>query len=1247
MRFSVVINTYNRAASLRDTLDALRQQTLADFEVVVVNGPSDDGTDELLAERADAVRVVRCPERNLSVSRNLGIDAAAGDVVALIDDDAIPEPRWLADLTAGYDAEDIGGAGGLTLDNTGVRAQYRYSVCDRIGRTNFDQRPPLDAFNRPGANPFLYLQGTNCSFRREVLERISGFDEEIEYNYDEAEVCSRVIDAGYRLAALEGAVVHHKFLPSHLRRATGFTDPYYGVKNRVYFALRVGREAHHDLPGILVSLTDYLDREVRPFATAAHARGDFTAAERDHYLERAEAGFALGLERGLAGVRRGRDIAPADPSAFKPYPRVTSAGRRLAVGFVTIDHPPKPIGGIARFTADLAAGFAAGGHEAHIVTRDDDGPYRVDLEDGVWVHRFPVADRWIAELDGHPLKHNLDHLAAVNSAVGQIAHLDVVAGSLWIAEPLLCALDPERVTTVACNTPMAKVAELQPHTAAAPLTPHQIRLEEALLRSPAHLQPVSHENERLCRELVDRPMTTIHHGIADRAGQRGQSPSSGVEVLFVGRLEPRKGIDTLLEAAGPLLAGRPDVRLRIVGADNPHANGRPDAFAGYASEQVIFAGELEDDALFDAYAGADVFCGPSRYESFGLVHVEAMMMGLPVAACDVGGMRETVVDGETGLLVAPGDAEALRGALERLVEDADLRARMGAAGRARYEAEFTVEVAVARNVAFFETLTAPGGAPQRAAVADMLTTVCDLEPAAAQHAAAELLDPRSFPRDPARGVRAAHEEADDRAFLRGAFQALLGRFPDPEGEAVYVHRLGLESRVAIVREIALSDEASVANLSPDVVDRLPAIDGRDVAHQLIAPCFDDDEDAFLAELDRIVAGGTFGAEQLEAWRGLSRAEAVRAALDTRIAAQRVGGRNLVDPDSLHTTREVIEGLQAATGDDGAFIEAAYRLILGRHADDYGVERFGWMLRAGIGHAVVVDELARCDEAMQRGVPGSAADRMIAAFASPPGPLRQVARRLRGGTPQVVTEGRVLRAISRVDPPPPPPAPGGDGDGTREEVRKLAGQVEELSSVLDVVARKNEALAMDLREKLPATTDAPEPTVVNPEALAAAELRINVGCGEQPLRGYVNVDFRELPGVDVVADAARMPFEPGSLKEVASYHLIEHFREHHARTVLLPHWRSLLRPDGMLRVITPNWEVMIEHLQAGRLTFAQFKQVTFGLQDYSGDDHFALYSPETLTALLESAGFTRVQVLADRRQNGLSPEMELLAWPAAG
>jgi predicted SAM-dependent methyltransferase len=198
------------------------------------------------------------------------------------------------------------------------------------------------------------------------------------------------------------------------------------------------------------------------------------------------------------------------------------------------------------------------------------------------------------------------------------------------------------------------------------------------------------------------------------------------------------------------------------------------------------------------------------------------------------------------------------------------------------------------------------------------------------------------------------------------------------------------------------------------------------------------------------------------------------------------------------------------------------------------------------------------------------------------------------------------------------------------------------------------MAMDLRERVPVQPtgeELREPVIVDPvgyaRKLAAMNgaVRVNLGCGEKPLDGYINVDFRRLPGVDVVADVRNLPFAPGSLGELMSAHLVEHFRQHQLATVVLPYWRTLLAPGGVLRTICPNWEVMIEQLQTGELSFADFKTVTFGLQDYSGDDHFAMYTPATLTAVLREGGFEDFEIVAERRQHGMSPELEVVARPA--
>jgi len=226
---------------------------------------------------------------------------------------------------------------------------------------------------------------------------------------------------------------------------------------------------------------------------------------------------------------------------------------------------------------------------------------------------------------------------------------------------------------------------------------------------------------------------------------------------------------------------------------------------------------------------------------------------------------------------------------------------------------------------------------------------------------------------------------------------------------------------------------------------------------------------------------------------------------------------------------------------------------------------------------------------------------------------------------------------------------------REQDRKwlehLNKEVQGLPPWIDIIARKVEMLSLNVRELSPARVYAewPEPRIVDIEKYKQllsemrGQIRINLGCGEKPLPGYINVDLRLLPDVDIVADVRRLPFDAGSIFEISSAHLVEHFREHHFRTVVLPYWKSLLMPGGQLRIICPNWAAMLEQLNAGRMPISTFKRITFGAQDYEGDDHFAMYTPETLEKLLVEVGFREIERIVLDRMNGDCPEMELLAY----
>lgn len=160
--------------------------------------------------------------------------------------------------------------------------------------------------------------------------------------------------------------------------------------------------------------------------------------------------------------------------------------------------------------------------------------------------------------------------------------------------------------------------------------------------------------------------------------------------------------------------------------------------------------------------------------------------------------------------------------------------------------------------------------------------------------------------------------------------------------------------------------------------------------------------------------------------------------------------------------------------------------------------------------------------------------------------------------------------------------------------------------------------------------------------AAGVLRLNLGCGHVPKEGYINVDMRELPGVDAVAEAADLPFEPGSVAEIHSAHLLEHFPLEHLRRVVLPHWRKMLRPGGTLRAVVPDAEAMLAAHAAGEMSFDDLREVTYGLQEYEGDFHFNMFGREALAQLLREAGFTDIGFAFQGRSNGKCRDMEIHA-----
>lgn len=170
-----------------------------------------------------------------------------------------------------------------------------------------------------------------------------------------------------------------------------------------------------------------------------------------------------------------------------------------------------------------------------------------------------------------------------------------------------------------------------------------------------------------------------------------------------------------------------------------------------------------------------------------------------------------------------------------------------------------------------------------------------------------------------------------------------------------------------------------------------------------------------------------------------------------------------------------------------------------------------------------------------------------------------------------------------------------------------------------------------------TRTAQEPAVIS--AIPAHDLRLNLGAGHLALPGYVNIDNRELPGIDVVAEVENLPFAESSVAEIYSSHFLEHFPEERLRRRVLPYLISLLAPGAEFRAVVPDAHAMITRYAEGSFDFADLKMVIYGGQDYDGDFHFTMFTPESICSLFEYCGLTDVRVLEKARVNGKSLELE--------
>jgi glycosyltransferase involved in cell wall biosynthesis/GT2 family glycosyltransferase len=710
MKVSIVINTYNRMHTLPMALDGIQRLRYPLIEVIVVNGPSTDGTGEYLRKNwADKIKILNCDEPNLSKSRNIGIMAVAGEIVAFIDDDAVPEPDWLDNIVPLYKDPCVGAVGGFVRDNSGVSFQAKYIHSGRDGFSNCQENGPVH--NNTG-NLFNGMIGVNSTFRRTALLEIGGFDEEYAYFLDETDVCARLIQSGYKIETSPTAEVHHKYAASHIRSEKGVPKTWQQIaKSAAYYCIMNKGEN--------VKLTNSFDNVWKNYYNCLKSTDNARLnGLQGHEVTRLYAELRLATEQGIfdAFFQKSRklisqaNLVSAEWLGLDKLPGSESRIFRLA--FVTDVYPPLPCGGVAVFIRALAEKLAACGHEITVITFTSPGrPHTVDFESGVWVHRLSIESEFenlnVPNMPDHPLRLSQIILAELNR-INERRKFEWVISSVWDL-PLGATIASGRykvATYLVTSYALMLDTKLEWRSNRNYYENHVLKMiaverwaiqnsnlvigsTRAILRDSEKMYGIKVPEDRLA---------IVPFGLRNHQSKKTRKTEI-IKLLFVGRFERRKGIHLLLEIIPVILEKYRNVEVDLVGDCNIAQPNEKSFWQEFQEKHVGASwlgkinapGIVSEQVLEDYYEDCDIFIAPSLYESFGLVYIEAMRHGKPCIGSNIGGIPEVIIDGETGILVDPGSPSSLLLAIERLLLDPATRQKYGQNGRQRFVDNFTID----------------------------------------------------------------------------------------------------------------------------------------------------------------------------------------------------------------------------------------------------------------------------------------------------------------------------------------------------------------------------------------------------------------------------------------------------------------------------------------------------------------------------------------------------------------------------
>lgn len=342
------------------------------------------------------------------------------------------------------------------------------------------------------------------------------------------------------------------------------------------------------------------------------------------------------------------------------------------------EFPPRIIGGIASHVFDISRALARRGVEVHVITCNFPGAGKYEKIDGVNVHRFEAYAAGDSFL-GWALRMQRNMEMSGCDLMSQIQRCDIIHAHDWLSgvagiglkhlyrKPLITTMHS---TEYGRRTGIHNDLQASIHEIEGWISYESWRVITCSYYMRDHVAWCFHISpSKICVIPNGVDVTKFSFNLNYWEVRNRFAHESERLILFVGRLVPEKGLDTLIKTLPMISTSGVNVKLVVVG-EGPQKESYQNMADDYGlHEKVLFAGHVDDWTLRALYRVADVTVVPSKFEPFGIVALEAMAAHCPLVTTFIGGLDEIVDDCGTGLKVPVDDPDALAGAILRIVRD--------------------------------------------------------------------------------------------------------------------------------------------------------------------------------------------------------------------------------------------------------------------------------------------------------------------------------------------------------------------------------------------------------------------------------------------------------------------------------------------------------------------------------------------------------------------------------------------------